>query len=119
MLLRSSGELGIFVLLHKAPELLDALGCNLDLDNPAASPRVVLGQLIDGAGLLLEDGVDARDLAADRSVDIGRALDRLDGADGVASLDYLADLGKLDKDDVAQRLGGVFRDSDNGGLTIA
>lgn len=119
MVLGSGGELGVFVLLHQALELLDALRGDLDLDNPAASPGIVLGKLIDGTGLLLENSVDARDLAADGGVDIGGALDRFNGAYGIAGLNNLTNLGKLNKDDVAQRVSRVFRDSDHGGLAVA
>lgn len=75
--------------------------------------RVVFGDDVDGAGLLLQYQIDSGDLAADGGVDISGALDRLDGADGVARTDGLALLGKLDVDYIAQLFGGVCGDADD------
>lgn len=76
---------------------------------------VVLGHLVDGAGLLLEGAVGGGDGAGDGAVDVGGALDRLDGAEGVAGDELLALLGQLDVDDVAELLGGVLGDADDAG----
>jgi hypothetical protein len=80
--------------------------------------RVVLGDLVDGAGLLLQHQVDLSDLARDRGVDVGGALDGLDGANGVAGLDVLALLRQLDVDDIAQLLGGVLADAQDARLLV-
>lgn len=104
--------------VHEALEVLDALLVDLHAGQPAAAVRVVLGHLVDGTGLLLEVNVDLDDLAADGGVDIGGALDRLDGANGVALGDGRALLGELDEDDVTEGLGGVLGDADDARLVV-
>lgn len=117
MILRS-GEGLVLLLTHEGLELLDARLVDLDLCDPAAAVGVVFGHLVDGAGLLLEAEVDLGDLAADGRVDVGGALDGLDGADGVALGDLRALLGELDVDDVAQGVGGVLGDADDARLLV-
>jgi hypothetical protein len=112
------GELLVFGRVHQLLEVLQALLGNLHLGDPPAAVRVVLGDLVDGAGLLLQREVDLGDLARDRGVDVGRALDRLDGADGVAGLRLPALFRQLDVDNVAQRLGGILADAQNTRLFI-
>jgi len=111
-------ELLVGLGVHQLLEVGNARLVDLDLGDPAAAVRVVLGDLVDGAGLLLEQHVGRGDAAADGGVDVGGALDRLDGADGVAGLDLLALLGELDEDDVAEGLGGVLADANDAGLLI-
>ena len=80
---------------------------------------VVLGDLVDGGGLLLETLVDGGDLALDRGVDVAGRLDRLDGAESVALLNPLARrLGELDVDDIAKLFGSVLGDANDGGLVV-
>lgn len=94
--------------IQQLVKLRGALLVNFDLDDPAAAGAVVLGHLVDGGGLLLQQGVGVGDLAADGRVDVAGALDGLDGADGVALVSPFARGGQLDVDDVAQLLGGVL-----------
>lgn len=101
--------------IHQRLEVLDALLVDLDLGDPAAAVGVVLGDLVDGAGLLLECEVDGGDGAGDGGVDVGGALDGLDGADGVARAHLFAFRGELNVHDVAELLGGVLRDPDHAG----
>lgn len=103
---------------HEALEVLDALLVDGDLGDPAAAGAVVLGNLVDVAGLLLELLVDVGDAAGDRGVDVGGRLDRLDGADGVARLDLAALLGQLHVDDVAQSFGSVLGDANHARLVV-
>lgn len=112
------GESLVLLSVHEGLDLLDALLVDLDLCDPAAAVGVVLGDLVDGAGLLLEAGVDLGDLAGDGGVDVGGALDGLDGADGIALGDGGALLGELDVDDVAQLLGGVLGNADDARLLV-
>jgi hypothetical protein len=64
----SKGLVGLNV--HQLVKLLGALLVNLDLDDPAAAGAVVLGDLVDGGGLLLEVVVDLGDAQSDRGVDV-------------------------------------------------
>jgi hypothetical protein len=112
-------ELLVRVDVHQVVEILQALLSNLDLSDPAAAVRVVLGNLVDGARLLLQNNVDRGDYARDGSVDIGSTLDRLDGTDRVASLDLLALVRQLDVDDIAQLLSGVLADADDARLLVS
>jgi hypothetical protein len=104
--------------IHQLLKVLQPLLGNLDLGDPAAAVRVVLGDLVDGAGLLLQHQVDLSDLARNRGVDVGGALDGLDGANGVAGQDVLALLRQLDVDDIAQLLGGVLADAQDARLLV-
>src|SRR5215213_9676601 len=71
-----------------------------DLDQPALLMRVFVDQL-----RVVDHGfVDLDHLAGQRRVDLGHGLDRLDGADLVARVEDLADLGQLDEDHLAQLL---------------
>lgn len=117
-LLLDEGLVGLGV--HQLVDLLGALLVDLDADDPAAAVAVVLGDLVDGGGLLLEQLVGGDDLAAHGGVDVGGALDRLDGADGVALVDEVGGrrLGQLHVDDVAELLGGVRRDADDARLAV-
>ena len=112
MLLRPSKSL-ILLEIHQALKVFAPLLANGDLGNPAAAVRVVLGHLVDGPGLLLEGDVGPRDGAGDRRIDVGGALDGLDGAQGVARHELPAFLGQLDVDDVAEFLRGVLGDADH------
>jgi hypothetical protein len=76
---------------------------NLDLRKPAVS----LGALVDGARLVLQYAVGFHNLAADGSHDIRRALDRLDGSDGLSSINLEVDGGQFDVDDVAEGFGCI------------
>lgn len=104
--------------VHELLKVLQALLSNLNLGDPATPVRVVLSDLVDGARLLLQEHVDLGDLARDSGVDVGSALDRLDGTNGVASLHLLALFRQLDVDDVAQLLGGVLADAQDARLLI-
>ena len=111
-------ELLVGLLVHELLEIGNALLGELDLGDPTAAGRVVLGDLVDRGGALLEGDVVGNDLAADGSVDVGSRLDGLDGAEGITGLDLLALLGELDEDDVAEGLGGVGADADVTGLLV-
>lgn len=113
------GELLIRRNVHEVLKILDALLVDLDLGNPAAAVRIVLRHLVDNSRRVLEDGVDVCNLAANWGIDVCRALDRLDSTDGVAGLDLLAQFGELDKDDIAERLGGVLANANNTGLQVS
>lgn len=104
--------------IHQPLQILHSLLVNSNLGNPAASVRVVLGHLVDGTRLLFQQEVDVGDLAANGGVDVGRALDRLDGANGVAGLDRLALLRQLDVYDVPECLGRVLADTDDARLVV-
>lgn len=112
------GEGLVLLGIHESLELLDALLVDLDLGDPATAVGVVLGDLVDGTGLLLEAEVDLGNLAGDGGVDVGGALDGLDGADGVALGDLCALLGELDVNDVAQLLGRVLGNADDAGFLV-
>jgi hypothetical protein len=116
--LLASRECLVLLRIHQPFQILDTLLIYSDLGNPAATVRVVLRNLIDSGGLLLQQEVDVGDLAADGGVDVAGALDRLDGADRVAGLDRLALLRQLDVDDVAEGLGRVLADSDDACLVV-
>ena len=111
-------ELAVRGLIHQLLEVLEALLGNLDLGDPATTVRVVLGNLVDGAGLLLQQHVDLGDLARDGGVDVGGALDRLNGADGVTGGDLPPLFRELDIDNVAQSRGGVLADTEDTGLLV-
>lgn len=83
---------------------------DLDLSNPT----LLLGAGVDGLGVVLEDGVTADDLASNGGQHIGSRLDRLDGTDGLTGTDLEVGLGKLNKNNVTQRVGGVLGDTDLG-----
>lgn len=83
-----------------------------DLD--LGDPTLTLGALVDGLSLVLEDAVAGNDLTGDGGKDIGSRLDRLNGSDGLTGRDIEALLGKLDVDDITQRVGGVVSDTDLG-----
>lgn len=111
-------ELLVGLLVHELLEIGNALVGNLDLGDPAAAGRVVLGNLVDGGRAFLEGQVASNDLAADGGVDVGGRLDGLDGAKGIASVDLLALLGELDEDDVAEGLGSVGANADVTSLLV-
>lgn len=95
--------------IHELIGLLGALFVDLDADDPAAAGAVILGDLVDDGGLLLEGDVGVDDAALDGGVDVAGALDGLDGTNGVALVDPVASgLGELNVDDVAELLRGVF-----------
>lgn len=64
----SKGPIGLDI--HQVVKLLGTLLVNLDLDDPAAAGAVVLGDLVDGGGLLLEVLVDLDYEQFDRGVDV-------------------------------------------------
>lgn len=92
--------------IHKRIDLR-SIG-DLDLSQPA----LLLRALVDGTGLVLQHAVRFDDLAADGGHDVGRALDGLNGADGVAGVDFQVDGGELNVDDVAEGFGCVGGDAD-------
>ena len=98
--------LGVRGLVHERVHL--ARVAHLDLDEPAVLER----RRVDEVRRVLERAVDLDDLARDRRVDVRRGLDRLDGPEGLALLDLVADLGQVDEDDVAERVRRVVRDAD-------
>jgi hypothetical protein len=83
---------------------------DLDLEEPARRLRVAVGERGIGAQRL----VDLDDLAADRHVQVGRRLHRLDHAGDVALGEGLADGGQVDEDDVAERVLRMLGDADGG-----
>lgn len=91
--LLTSSEGLVFLRIHQLLQVLDALLIDLDLGDPTTTTRVILGNLVDGARLLLQQEVDVGDLAADGGVDVCRTLDGLDSANCVAGTDNLALLG--------------------------
>lgn len=116
-LLGNVGLVGLGV--HELVSLAGALLVELDANDPAAAVGVVLGDLVDGGGLLLKDNVGAGNLALDGGVDVRGALDRLDGADGVALVNPVTSgLGKLDVDDVTELLSSVLGDANNTRLAV-
>ena len=92
--------------IHKAVNLRRV--SNLDL----REPTVGLGALVDGAGLVLQHAVGLHDLSSNRCHDVGRALDGLNGANGLAGVDLEVEGGKLDVDDVTKGFGGVCGHAD-------
>lgn len=105
--------------IHQRIHLLHALLIDIDLGDPASAVAVVLGHLVEGAWLLLQGLVHGGDLTLDRGVDVGGALDGLDGAEGVALLDpFAAHLGQFSVDDVAELFGSVLGDSNDGGFVV-
>jgi hypothetical protein len=108
----------VSIRIHKSLHILDSLLIDSHLGNPAATCRVILGNLVDSAWCLLQCRIDVCDLTADGRVDICSALDRLYGANGIAGLDLLSLLGELDVDNIAESLGCVFADADDAGLAI-
>lgn len=116
-LLRGKGLVRLSI--HQLVKLLGTLLVDLDLDDPAAAVAIILGDLVDGGGLLLQQGVTLDDLAPDGGVDVAGRLDGLDGTNGVAGVDKVARrLGEFDVDDVTKLLGGVLRDANGGGLAV-
>jgi hypothetical protein len=89
----ASGKRFVLLSIHQLLQILDALLIDLDLGNPTTTMGIILGNLVDGAGLLLQQEVDMGDLAADWGVDVRRALDGLDGTNCVAGTNNLAFLG--------------------------
>lgn len=95
------GECLVRLRVHEAVNLR-RVG-NLDL----RKPTVGLGALVDGAGLVLQHAVGLHDLSSDGCHDVRRALDGLDGANGLAGVDFKVDGGQLNVDDVTEGFGGV------------
>lgn len=89
---------------------------NLDLSDPA----LLLRAGVDGLGVVLQNGVTTDDGASDGGQHIGSRLDRLDSADGLTGTDLEVGLGKLNEDNVTERVSGVLGDTDLGckGLLI-
>ncbi|KAF5131392.1 hypothetical protein E5D57_007747 [Metarhizium anisopliae] len=87
-LLRRESLVGLGI--HQLIKLLSTLLVDLDLDDPAAAIAIVLGDLVDGGGLLLQQHIALDDLALDGGVDVAGRLDGLDGANGVTGLDKVA-----------------------------
>lgn len=104
--------------VHQRLKLLGTFLVNLNLGDPASANAIILGDLVDGRGLLLEGVVDVGDAKADRSVDVGGGLDRLDGTDSVTLLDPVVDLRELNVDDVTELFGGVGRETNDTGLLV-
>lgn len=75
MLSFCGSELIIRILVHQVVEFVKALLINLHLRDPATAVRVVFGNLVDGAGLILQQDVGLGDLAGDWGIDIGSTLD--------------------------------------------
>lgn len=84
------------------------------LDLNLGDPALLLRAGVDGLGIVLENGVTADDSASDGGQNIGSRLDRLDSANRLTGTDLEVSLGKLNKDDVTQRLSGVLGDTDLG-----
>lgn len=112
------GKLLVLFLTHQTFQVLHALLIDRDLGNPPTTMRIVLGDLVDGRGLLLQKKVDVCNLAGHGSVDIGSALHGLDGANGVAGLENLPFLRQLDVDDVAEGFGGILADADDARFVV-
>lgn len=87
-LLRSKSLVSLSI--HQLIKLLGTLLINLNLDDPTAAVAVILGNLVNGGGLLLEQDIALDDLALDGGVDVAGGLDGLDGANGIAGLDEVA-----------------------------
>ena len=83
---------------------------NLDLGDPA----LLLRAGVDGLGVVLQNGVTTDDGTSDGRQHIGSRLDRLDSADGLTGTDLEVGLGKLNEDNVTQRVSGVLGDTDLG-----
>lgn len=116
-LLRRESLVGLGI--HQLIKLLGTLLVDLDLDDPAAAIAIVLGDLVDGGGLLLQQHIALDDLALDGGVDVAGRLDGLDGANGVTGLDKVArGLWELDVDNVAELVGGVLGDANGGGFAV-
>src|SRR5690606_33707980 len=73
---------------------------------------------VDRARIVGKSRVGFGYLAGYRRIDIGRGLDRFDHHRRIALAERLADLRKLDEDDVAELFLCVFGDSDRGDAAI-
>lgn len=105
--------------IHELIGLLGTLLVDFDTDDPAAAVGVILGNLVDDGGLLLESGVGSSNLALDGGVDVAGRFDRLDGTNGVALINEIASgLGEFDVDDVTELLRGVFGNANDAGLAV-
>ena len=80
---------------------------DLDLRDPGITLRAV----IDGLGLVIQEGVTLQHLSGHRGEDIGSGLDRFHSSDGLACADFQVRLGQLNEDDIAKGVGGVLGDS--------
>lgn len=83
---------------------------NLKLRDPGGA----LGILVDSLGLVFQECVSLHDLSAHGREHIRGRLDGLHGPNGLASADFRVRSGELDKDDIAQRVSSVVRDSNLG-----
>ena len=75
-------------------------------------PAVAVGIFVDGFRLVRQRRVDLDDGAADRAVDVGGGLHRLDDRDLLVGLGGRADFGQLDVDQVTQQALGVVGNTD-------
>jgi hypothetical protein len=75
-------------------------------------PPPLMRRLIDQLRVGFELSIDFDDLPAERGIDGGDGLDRLDRGELLHLFDFGADLGQLDVDDVAQFVLGVMGDAD-------
>lgn len=105
-------------LVHQFLEVLDPDFANLDLGYPATARTGVLGAVVDGGGLLLQQLVDGCDGACDGRVDIGSGLDGFHSANGIARSNLHGDGWELDIDDIAQSMRCVLGDANGSGLVI-
>lgn len=80
---------------------------DLDLCNPG----ITLRALVDGLGLVIQEGVTLQHLSGHRGEDIGSGLDRFHSSDGLACADFQVRLGQLNEDDIAKGVGGVLGDT--------
>lgn len=92
----------IHLLLHQTLQLSRIR--KLDLGKPS----LLLRTLIDDLGRLFQLRVSLNDLACHGAEDVRSGLDGLDSPDGLARGDVGVDGGQFYKDDVTQRVGGVF-----------
>jgi hypothetical protein len=100
------GERLVRLRIHQAVNLRRISNLNL------RQPAVRFGALVDGTGLVLEHAVRFHNLAADGCHDVRSALDGLDGADGLAGVDFEVEGGQLDVDNVAEGFCCVGGDAD-------
>ena len=81
-------------------------------------PAVAGGRAVDQRRVGRQRVVDRDDLAIGGRIDVGCGLYRFDHDGGVALLEALPDLGKLDEDEVAELLLRMVRDADDGDAVL-
>lgn len=89
-----------------------SLQFGLILDLNLEEPTICLGRFVHGLWFLLQCRVDLNDSSGDRCHDIGGRLDGFDSTNGLSSLDFGIASRQFDKNDVSERFGGVFGDTD-------